>query len=104
LDLEGLLNLKIKPLSDAIRYIVAAIALIVFLVFFAVSPMHALILCGLLVMLGSMYLKVEKEIRKMAFIVGGLITAIGVLGIFIPSLKLQILSIAEDLRQLMIQI
>ena len=51
-------------------------------------------------MLGSLYLKVEKEIRKMAFIMGGLLAVIGVLGILIPAVKLQILSVAENLKQL----
>jgi hypothetical protein len=104
LDIEDLLSLKIKPLSEIIKYAAALIALIAFLVFFAVSPMHALILCGLLVMLGNLYLKVEKEIRKMAFFMGGLLAVIGVLGIFIPAVKLQILLVAESLKQLMIQI
>lgn len=104
MDIEDLLSLKIKPLSEIIKYAAALIALIAFLVFFAVSPMHALILCGLLVMLGNLYLKVEKEIRKMAFFMGGLLAVIGVLGIFIPAVKLQILLVAESLKQLMIQI
>jgi len=103
MDIEDLLNLKIKPLSEIIKYAAALIALLAFLVFFAVSPMHALILCGLLVMLGSLYLKVEKEIRKMAFLVGGLLAVVGILGILIPAVKLQILSVAENLKRLMIQ-
>ena len=102
-DLEDLLDLKIKPISEIVRYASALIALIAFLIFFAVSPMHALILCGLLVMLGSLYLKVEKEIRKMAFLVGGLLAVVGILGILIPAVKLQILSVAENLKRLMIQ-
>jgi len=100
LNVEELLSLKIKPLSD-IKYVVALIGLIAFLVFFAVSPLHALILCGLLVMFGSMYFKVEKENRKMAFIAGLLLMVIGVLGILVPTIKLQILSVAENLRELM---
>ena len=94
-DLEDLLDLKIKPISEMVRY---ASVLIAFLVFFALSPMHALILCGLLVMLGSMFLRLEKEIRKMAFMIGCLLSVIGVIGILVPAVGLQILSIAEDLR------
>ena len=97
-DLEDLLDLKIKPISEIVRYASVLIALIAFLVFFALSPMHALILCGLLVMLGSMFLKLEKEIRKMAFMIGCLLSVIGVIGILVPAVGLQILSIAEDLR------
>ena len=95
--------MKIRPLSEIVKYAAVVIALLAFLIFFALSPMHALILCGLLVMLGSLYLKVEKEIRKMAFIMGGLLAVIGVLGILFPAVKLQILSVAENLKQLMIQ-
>ena len=97
-DVEDLLDLKFKPFMNAIRYIVVLIGIIAFLVFFALSPMHALVLCGLLVMLGSMYLKVEKEIRKMAFLIGCLLSIIGVIGILVPAVGLQILSIAKDLR------
>ena len=104
MDIEDLLNLKLKPLTDAIKYVAVLIALVAFLVFFAVSPMHALILCGLLVMLASMYLKVEKEIRKLAFIIGGFFTGLGALCIFIPSIQMAVLSVAEGLRRLMIQI
>ena len=103
MDIEDLLSLKIRPLSEIVKYAAAIIALLAFLIFFALSPMHALILSGLLMMLGSLYLKVEKEIRKMAFIMGGLLAVIGVLGILIPAVKLQILSVAENLKQLMIQ-
>ena len=97
-DVEDLLDLKFKPFMNAIRYIVVLIGLIAFLVFFALSPMHALVLCGLLVMLGSMFLKLEKEIRKMAFLIGCLLSVIGVIGILVPAVGLQILSIAKDLR------
>ena len=91
-------------LSEIVKYLAALIAVIAFLVFFASSPMHALILCGFLLMLGSLYLKVEKETRRMALIIGGLLSVIGVAGVFIPSVKLQILSAAENLRQLVIQV
>ena len=98
MDIEDLLNLKLKPLADIIKYAVVLIALVAFLVFFAVSPMHALILCGFLVMLSSMYLKVEREVRKMAFLIGCLLSVIGVIGILVPAVGLQILSIAKELR------
>lgn len=81
-DVEDLLNLKFKPFMDTIRYLAVLIGLIAFLVFFALSPMHALILCGLLVMLASMYLDVEKEIKRIAFYVGCFLTALGALCIF----------------------
>lgn len=98
MDIEDLLNLKLKPLADIIKYAVVLIALVAFLVFFAVSPMHALILCGFLVMLSSMYLKVEREVGKMAFLIGCLLSVIGVIGILVPAVGLQILSIAKELR------
>ena len=81
-DVEDLLNLKFKPFMDTIRYLAVLIGLIAFLVFFALSPMHALILCSLLVMLASMYLDVEKEIKRIAFYVGCFLTALGALCIF----------------------
>ena len=101
-DVEDLLNLKFKPFMDTIRYLAVLIGLIAFLVFFALSPMHALIFCGLLVMLGSMYLDVEKEIKRMAFYVGVFLTALGALCIFVPSLQMALLSVAEGLRQIRI--
>ena len=105
LNIEDLLNLKFKPLAEIIKYAAVLIALVAFLVFFAVSPMHALILCGFLVMLGSMYLKVERKVRKMALLIGCLLSVIGVIGILVPAVGLQILSIARELRhQLMIRI
>jgi len=97
-DLEDLLDLKIKPISEIVRYASALIALIAFLIFFAVSPMHALILSGLLVMLASMYLKAEKEVKKWAFLGDLLLMIIGVIGILVPSIGLRILSIAKELR------
>ena len=100
MDIEDLLSLKIKPLSEIIKYAAGLIALLAFLVFFAVSPMHALILCGLLVMFGSMLApKLPKDIRKMAFIIGCLLSFIGFIGILVPSIGLQILSVAEDVRR-----
>ena len=99
MDLKDILDLKIKPITEIVKYAAGLIALIAFLVFFAVSPMHALILSGLLIMLGSMYLKVPKEIRKMAFMVGAILMVIGVIGILVPSVGLQILSVAENVRR-----
>jgi len=99
LNIEDLLGLDLKAVAEMVKYLFLLIAAIAFLVFFAVSPMHALILCGFLVMFGSMYLKVEREVRKMAFIIGCLLSFVGFMGILVPSIGLQILSVAEDIRR-----
>ena len=95
-------SLGLAELSKAIQYLAALIALIAFLVFFALAPLHALLLCGLLVILAGFIFQTEAGIQKAALCVGLLLMAIGVIGIFLPSFGGNLLSVADVLKQLFI--
>ena len=90
----------IGELAEAIKYLAGLIAVIVFLVFFALSPLHALLLCGLLVVLAAFAAKADPTIQKLALCLGIGIMAVGTVGIFVPAFTHRLLSLAEDLREL----
>ena len=92
----------IASLADAVKYLAVLIALIVFLVFFALSPLHALLLCGLLIVLAPFATKADPTVQKLALALGIGIMAIGTAGIFIPAFTQNLLSLAEGLKQLLL--
>jgi len=98
---EVLDTLAIVEFIKAIKYIAAAVAVAIFLVFFAVAPFHALILCGLFTVLGSMALKLEKENQQIAIIVGAVLMAVGTIAILVPQVSQELLSIAGNLGTLL---
>lgn len=95
-------SLGLAELSRAVQYLAVLIAVIAFLVFFALAPLHALLLCGLLVILAGFVFKTEVSIQKATLCVGLLLMAIGVVGIFLPSFAGNLLSVADVLKQLFI--
>ena len=95
-------SLGLAELSRAVQYIAALIALIAFLVFFALAPLHALLLCGLLVILAGFVFKAEASIQKVALCAGLVLMSIGSIGIFLPSFAGNLLSVADVLKQLFI--
>ena len=96
LDMLGL-----GELGKAVQWLVALIGVVAFLVFFALAPFHALLLCGLLVILCSMYFKLDKEVQQKALILGVALMGIGVLAIFVPRVGYELLTIARDLGRLL---
>ena len=95
-------SLGLAELSRAVQYIAALIALIAFLVFFALAPLHALLLCGLLVILAGFIFQTEASIQKVALCAGLVLKALGSIGIFLPSFGGNLLSVADVLKQLFI--
>ena len=93
--------LGVRDLGKAIQYVVALIGVIAFLVFFALAPLHALVLCGLLVILGSMYFNLDKAVQQKALILGVALMGLGVTAIFVPSVGYELLRIAGDLGRLL---
>jgi len=100
-EITGLLGGKIEAVSNMIRWLVAIIGLISFLVFFALAPLHALILCGLLIILGSMYFKLDKTVQQKAIFLGVALMGVGVAAILVPQVSLELLRIAGDLGELL---
>ena len=95
-------SLGLAELSKAIQYLAALIAVIAFLVFFALAPLHALLLCGLLVILAGFIFQTEASIQKAALFAGLVLMVIGSIGIFLPSFAGNLLSVADVLKQLFI--
>jgi len=87
--------------GKAVQWLAALIGVIAFLVFFALAPFHALILCGLLVILGGMYFKLDKDVQQKALIFGVALMGVGILAIFVPRVGYELLTIAEDLGRLL---
>lgn len=92
----------IGELAEAVKYLAALIAVVVFLVFFALSPLHALLLCGLLMVLAAFATKADPTIQKLALCLGFGIMAVGTVGIFVPTFTRTLLSLAEGLKQLLL--
>jgi len=101
-EIAELLGVKAEVIARLVQYLAAVIGIIAFLVFFAIAPLHALVLSGLLVILASLYFKAEKSIQKAAFYVGAGLMAVGFMGIFIPSVTTQLLSLASELEELLV--
>jgi len=98
--LEHILK-KVDVVAKTVQWLVALIGVIAFLVFFALAPLHALVLCGLLVILGSMYFKLDKEVQQKALFLGVALMGVGVLAIFVPRVGIELLRIAGDLGRLL---
>ena len=94
--------LGLADLSKAIQWLAAVIGFIAFLVFFALSPLHALLLCGLLVILVSFISKADPSIQKYALFLGIAIMVVGGIGIFLPSFARTLLSLADTLKGLLL--
>jgi hypothetical protein len=101
-DIAGLLGVKVTAIANIIQWLAAIVGAIIFLLFFALAPLHALILSGLLVILASLYFKAEKSIQKAALYIGVGLMAVGMLGIFVPQVTRELLSIAEELKELLV--
>ena len=92
---------KVDVVAKSIQWLAALIGIVAFLIFFALAPLHALLLCGLLVILGSMYFKVDKTVQQRALILGVALMGVGVTAIFVPSVGIELLRIAGDLGRLL---
>jgi len=92
---------KIDVVAKAFQWLVALIGVVAFLVFFALAPLHALILCGLLVILGSMYFKLDKEVQQKALFLGVALMGIGIFAMFVPRVGYELLRISGDLGRLL---
>lgn len=101
-EIAELLGVKIEAVAKAIQWIVVLIGVVAFLVFFAVAPLHCLVLFGLLIILGSIYFKVETKIQRMAFYAGIGLMILGIAGIFVPELMSRLLAVARQLKELLI--
>jgi chromate transport protein ChrA len=93
--------LGVHELGKAIQYVAALIGVIAFLVFFALAPFHALILCSLLVILGSMLFNLDKTVQLKALFLGVALMGLGILAILVPRVGYELLSVAEDLGRLL---
>jgi len=98
--METLLK-KVDGVAKTVQWLVALIGVVAFLVFFALAPLHALLLCGLLVILGSMYFKLDKTVQQRALFLGVALMGFGVTAIFVPSVGIELLRIAGDLGRLL---
>jgi len=101
-EIADLLGVPAKEVAKAVQWVAVLIGIIAFLVFFALSPLHALILSGLLLVLFSMVFKAEKEIQRLALYIGVALMIGGVLGIFVPGVMAEMLNLARQLRQLLL--
>ena len=96
-EIAGILGIKVEAISRIIQYLAILIGIIAFLLFFALSPIHALMLSGFLVLLVSIYFNSDKGIY-----VGALLTATGFAAIFIPQFTEQLSAFARALRELLV--
>jgi len=92
---------RIDAVAKTVQWLVALVGLIAFLVFFALAPLHALVLCGLLVVLGSMYFKLDRKVQQKAILLGVALMSAGVAAILVPQVNLELLRIAGDLGELL---
>lgn len=98
--MENILK-KGDVVAKTVQWLTALIGVVAFLVFFALAPLHALVLCGLLVILGSMYFKLDKTVQQRALYLGVALMGVGIIAIFVPSVSIELLRIAGDLGQLL---
>jgi len=100
MDIDSLLK-KVDVVAKAVQWLAALIGVVAFLVFFALAPLHALVLCGLLVVLGSMYFKLEKTVQQRALYLGVALMGLGVVAIYVPQVGFELLRIAGDIGRLL---
>jgi len=100
-EIASLLGISLKDLVKVAQWLLLLVAFLAFLLFYALSPLHALILSGLLLILASIAFRVEGDIQRLAIYIGAALMVFGVLGIFLPAVLDGMFSLARQLRQLM---
>ncbi len=87
--------------SEAIKWIAVILGLVIFLVFFALAPLHAMILFGLAIIALGLYFP-TSDLSKFTIFTGIMLLAIGTAGVIIPTFEIQIRSVAESFRELLL--
>jgi len=88
--------------EEIIKWIAILVGVIAFIVFFAVAPLHALILSGLLVIFASLYFKVEPRLAKIAIWVGVGLIVVGTAALILPGLAQALRIYTSQLRKLLL--
>jgi len=96
-EIAEILGIKVEAASRIVQYLAILVGVIAFLLFFALSPIHALILSGFLVLLASIYFNSDKGIY-----VGAILIATGFAGIVLPQFTEQLSALARTLRELLV--
>lgn len=99
---ESILGLKISVIARTVQVLSILAGVIVFLVFFALAPLHALILSGFVVMLASLFFKLETNLQKTGLYLGVSLVALGFAGITIPAVARGLSLLSDGLEQLML--
>ena len=96
-EISKFLGVKPEIINSLIQALGILVAVIIFLLFFALLPMHAIMLFGVLTLIASLYFKNDRGIYA-----GLILFAVGVLGIFIPQIAETLSVISRFLRELLI--
>jgi len=94
-----LLGIKVE---EMVKWLVVLVSVIAFLVFFALAPFHALMLCGTLIILASLYFKIGPKLAKVALYLGIVLIGVGAAAVIIPGVLAQLRTFASVLRELLI--
>jgi len=95
-EIEDLMRLEFgRAIEKSAKWFMILLGVIAFLVFFAIAPMHTLLLFGTLVLLYSIYAKPESDLP---YILGIAMIILGFAGIFVPKVALTLQSYSVALR------
>jgi len=96
-EISRLLGVKTEIIENLIKVLGILVAIIIFLLFFALLPMYAVILFGVLTLIVSLYFENDKGIYA-----GLILFAVGILGIFVPQIAEVLSVISRNLNELLI--
>ena len=73
--------------EEMFRYSAMLVALVIFLIFFALAPLHALMLFGLMIILSTVaFGDLESSTARLLIIIGTLMMVLAIAALFVPKM------------------
>jgi hypothetical protein len=95
------LGAKIEVVGKTIQVLSVVAGIVVFLLFFALAPLHALILSGFVIVFAGLFFNLQEKIRQTAIYLGIVLIALGFTGIYLPAVARGLSLLSESLKELM---
>ena len=95
------LGMKVEVIGKTIQVLSIIAGIIVFLLFFALAPLQALILSGFIIVLASLFFNLQEKIRQTVIYLGIALIVLGFTGIYLPAVARGLSLLSETLKELM---
>ena len=78
---------RLMEFGETFKYLSMLVALVIFLIFFALAPLHALMLFGLMIILSTVaFGDLESSTARLLIIIGTLMMVLAIAALFVPKM------------------